>query len=138
MSVGTTTRRHGREIPQLTPHRPAASYRILVLVKSTTLTPEQRVIRARVGAYALHAQGGTSTKAGTAAFMARFERQVDPDGTLPPEVRARRAEQARKAYMSTLALRSSRARANKKADAEGQSPASAMEATDAPGDPVAA
>ena len=74
------------------------------------LTPEQRTIRARVGAYALHAQGGTSTKAGTAAFMARFERQVDPDGVLPPDERVRRAAYARKAYFTRLALLSSRKR----------------------------
>lgn len=74
------------------------------------LTPAQRTLRARVGAYALHAQGGTSTKAGTAAFLARFEFQVDPDHTLTPEVRARRAEHALRAHMSALALRASLAR----------------------------
>lgn len=78
-----------------------------------SLTPEQRSLRARAGAHALHAMGGTSTKAGTAAFMARFERQVDPDGSLPPDERARRAAHARKAYMSGLALKASRARSRK-------------------------
>jgi hypothetical protein len=43
--------------------------------------------------------------------MDRFERQVDPDGTLPADERAKRAESARKAYFTALALRSSRARA---------------------------
>lgn len=80
------------------------------VMQSTALTPEQRSIRARVGAYALHAMGGTSTKAGTAAFLARFDRSVDPDGVLPPEERARRATYARKAYMGKLALKASRAR----------------------------
>jgi hypothetical protein len=47
---------------------------------------------------------------GRAAFLARFERQVDPDGTLPPAERARRAEHARKAYFGRLALRSAQAR----------------------------
>jgi hypothetical protein len=42
--------------------------------------------------------------------MARFERQVDPDGILSPEIRVKRAEHARKSYMAALALRSSRAR----------------------------
>jgi hypothetical protein len=38
--------------------------------------------------------------------MRRFEREVDPDGTLDPAERARRAENARKAYFASLALKS--------------------------------
>lgn len=45
-----------------------------------------------------------------AAFMDRFEREVDPDGTLDPAARARRAEHARKAYFTRLALQSAKAR----------------------------
>ncbi len=45
-----------------------------------------------------------------AALMAKFERQVDPDDSLPPDERARRAEHARKAYFARLALKSARAR----------------------------
>jgi hypothetical protein len=74
------------------------------------LSDSQKVLRARAAAHALHAQGGTSTKAATAAFLARFERQVDPDGSLPPEERARRAAHARKSYMVRLALKASRRR----------------------------
>jgi hypothetical protein len=74
------------------------------------LTPAERRLRARAAAYALHAQGGTSTRAGTAAFLNRFELQVDPDGTLPVEERARRAAFARKGYMTLLALRAAKAR----------------------------
>ena len=74
------------------------------------LTPGERTLRARVAAHALHAQGGTSTSAGTAAFLARFERQVDPDGVLPPGERAKRAEHARRSYMAALALKASRTR----------------------------
>ncbi len=44
------------------------------------------------------------------ALMNRFERQVDPDGVLSPEERARRAGHAGKAYFTRLALRSARAR----------------------------
>jgi hypothetical protein len=75
-----------------------------------SLTPSQRSLRARAAAHALHAQGRTSTKAGTAAFLARFEHQVDPDGVLTPVERARRAEHARKSYMASLALKASRVR----------------------------
>ncbi|MGA3030627.1 MAG: hypothetical protein ABSE58_07830 [Candidatus Limnocylindrales bacterium] len=74
------------------------------------LTSAERRLRARAAAYALHAQGATSTRAGTAAFLARFERQVDPDGTLPADERARRAAFARKSYMTLLALRAAKAR----------------------------
>ncbi len=77
------------------------------------LTAPQRSLRARAAAHALHAMGGTSTKAGTTAFLERFERQVDPDGSLAPEERARRATHARKSYMSSLALKASRARSRR-------------------------
>jgi len=55
---------------------------------------------------------------------ARFEREVDPDGTMDPVERARRARQAEAAYMARLALRSAQARRAKaagkrKPDAEG-------------------
>jgi hypothetical protein len=48
------------------------------------------------------------------AFLDRFEREVDPDGTLPPAERARRAEHARKAYFAKLALKSAQARRRRK------------------------
>jgi hypothetical protein len=77
---------------------------------SRPLTPAERSLRARIAAHALHAKGGTSTAAGTAAFLGGFDRQVDPDGILPPDERARRAAHARKAHMSALSLKASRAR----------------------------
>ncbi|HUG47986.1 MAG TPA: hypothetical protein VMP67_06190 [Candidatus Limnocylindria bacterium] len=58
----------------------------------------------------MHAQGGTNTRAGTAAFMRRFEVQVDPDGQLDEAERARRATHARKSYMAVLALKAQRAK----------------------------
>jgi hypothetical protein len=64
-----------------------------------------------------HAQGKTSTSAGTSAFLARFEREVDPEGVLPLEERARRAEYARKAHFADLALKSARARRGRVAKA---------------------
>ena len=51
-----------------------------------------------------------TTKAARAAFATRFEREVDPDGTLPEVERLRRAESARKAYFSRLAYLSAKAR----------------------------
>lgn len=44
------------------------------------------------------------------AALDRFERQVDPEGTLTPTERAKRAEHARKAYFQRLALKSAQVR----------------------------
>lgn len=69
-------------------------------------------MRARAAAFALHARQDPreTTRAARHAFLSRFERDVDPDGVLPENERRRRAEAARKAYFTTLALRSSKAR----------------------------
>jgi hypothetical protein len=78
------------------------------------MTPEQRRLRSSAAAHAQWAKEPdrtARTSPGRAAFMARFERQVDPDGQLDPAERARRAEHARRAYFLSLALKSSRARA---------------------------
>lgn len=101
------------------PHHVRRANDILNVVKGTTLTAEQRRLRARVGALALHAQGGTTTRAATSAFLERFEREVVAAAaargeTLTSEETHRRALLARKAYMSRLALRSSRMRGMKK------------------------
>lgn len=74
------------------------------------LTPEQRSLRARLAAHVLHAQGKTNTQPARDAFDARFEAEVDPEGVLPPAERMRRAEHARLAYFSRLALKSAQAR----------------------------
>jgi hypothetical protein len=50
------------------------------------------------------------TKPARDAMLARFEREVDPDGALDPAERARRAEHKRKAYFQRLAMKSARAR----------------------------
>lgn len=62
-------------------------------------------LRGRIGAYRLHATHDpreTMQKA-RETFLARFEREVDPDGTLPEDERQRRAEYARRAYFARLA-----------------------------------
>lgn len=74
------------------------------------MNASQRSQRARVAALAMHAQGKTNTAPGTAAFLARFEREVDPDGQLSEAERRGRALAARRAYFARLALASSRAR----------------------------
>ncbi len=53
------------------------------------------------------------TKPGRDKFLERFEREIDPDGTLPPRERQQRAEHAKRAYMLRLAKRSALARRSK-------------------------
>lgn len=77
------------------------------------LTPSQRALRARLAAHASWAKTEdreARTRAGSAAFMARFEREVDPDHALDPAERLRRAKSAKAAYFQRLALSSSKAR----------------------------
>ncbi len=70
------------------------------------------VQRGRIGAYRLHATHDprVTTEAGRRAFLSSFERGVDPDGTLDPAERHRRAEAAKKAHFVALAYKSSLAR----------------------------
>jgi hypothetical protein len=82
------------------------------------LTPEQRVLRARGAAHALHAQGKTNTVAARKASPQSLDywaAKVDPDNNLTEAERAKRAEHARKAHMLKMALASSKARARRKA-----------------------
>lgn len=76
----------------------------------------ERALRARLAAHESWAKThdrAARTANARAAALDRFERQVDPDGTLPPAERAIRAEHARKAYFTRLALRSAQARRKK-------------------------
>lgn len=75
--------------------------------------PSERALSARMAAHSRWAgceDPGAATEPARRAALDRFERQVDPAGTLPPAERARRAEHARRAYFTGLALRSARAR----------------------------
>ncbi len=76
------------------------------------LSPSERSLRARLAAHALHAcrDSREVTAPARAAFLNRFQDQVDPDRLLSPQERARRAEQARKAHFTRLALQSARTR----------------------------
>ncbi|MGI8707948.1 MAG: hypothetical protein ACR2LG_07095 [Actinomycetota bacterium] len=76
------------------------------------LSPSELSLRGRLGAHRLHASYDSKTVSQPArdAFMARFEREVDPELTLDPKERARRAMHARKAYFTRLALKSAQAR----------------------------
>jgi hypothetical protein len=69
--------------------------------------------RARIGALARWARTGdrvAATAPARAAFMRRFEVQVDPDGRMAPRERTQKAEYARRAHMAALARRSAAVR----------------------------
>ena len=91
--------------------------------------PEEMSRRGRIGAHRLHALYDSKqlTAPARAAFLAKFEREVDPTGALPEEERRRRAEHARKGHFARLARLSARARAGKK-NAAGGEPAAREEA----------
>jgi hypothetical protein len=77
-----------------------------------SMTADRSLI-ARLAAHeswAKTADPSARTEPARRAMLDRFERQVDPDGALAPEERARRAGHARKAYFARLALRSAQAR----------------------------
>lgn len=76
------------------------------------MSPEDRVLHARLAAHVLHSRYDSKelTAPARRAFLERFEREVDPKGILPEAERLRRAGHAKKAYFTKLALASSRAR----------------------------
>lgn len=80
------------------------------------LTPAERSLRARIGAYAMHARNDPreTTRAARAAFAQRFVDEVDPLCCLPEPERFRRAEAARKAYFSRIAYLAARSRNRRK------------------------
>lgn len=80
--------------------------------------PVDRAALGRIGAHESWARTpdrSARTAAARRAADERFERQVDPDGTLPPAERRQRAENARKAHYARLALASANARRARKA-----------------------
>ncbi len=77
------------------------------------MEPNERVLRARLAAHtrwSLEADPAAATAKARQAFMDSFERDVDPEGEMAPAERARRAESARKAHFTRLALKSAQAR----------------------------
>jgi len=60
--------------------------------------------------------GAAQAAVGQAGLLARFEREADPDGVLPPPERQRRAENLRKLHMLRLAAKSKAVRAARRAE----------------------
>lgn len=85
------------------------------------MTPAgERKLRARIAIntrWANTADRVAATQPARNGFMARFERQVDPDGTLAPEERSKRADAAMRAHMSALALKRAKTRPPKQTPA---------------------
>ncbi|MGZ4736702.1 MAG: hypothetical protein ACXVJW_14440 [Acidimicrobiia bacterium] len=76
-------------------------------------TPAERSLVARIAAHSSWAatpDRSARTAPARQAALDRFEREVDPENKLAPAERAQRAQHARKAYFSRLALRSAQAR----------------------------
>jgi len=85
------------------------------------MSPAERSLRARIAAHAMHARNDPVeiTAKARAAFLAKFERQADPEGVLPPEERRRRAEHLRSAHFARLALAAAKARRARRPAARG-------------------
>lgn len=78
-----------------------------------SLTPAELSLRAQIAAHESWAHTddrAARTAPARQAALDKFEHEVDPDGTLTPAERAKRAEHARKAHFKRLALKSARAR----------------------------
>jgi hypothetical protein len=76
-------------------------------------------VRSLIAKAAIHTRLATEdrremTRAANEANATRFERQVDPEGKLPPAERAIRAEAARKAWYAQLTIKSIQARAKRR------------------------
>jgi hypothetical protein len=81
-------------------------------------TPAERALHSRAASHVRWSRETDRTAATEPArkgLQARFEQQVDPNNTLDPVERAKRADSARKAYYADLTRRSIAARRRKKA-----------------------
>lgn len=74
--------------------------------------PVERRLAAQIAANTrwAHEDPAANAARGQSGLLARFEREVDPEGALSPTERQRRAEALRKAHMQRLALASVKAR----------------------------
>lgn len=84
------------------------------------LTPAERSLRGRIGAYLMHARNDPreTTRAARVAFARRFEDEVDPHRRLTERERLRRAEAARRAHFTRLAYLAARRRRRSRASPE--------------------
>ena len=74
---------------------------------------EDRVLAARIAAaerWGRTADRAAATEPARDGLRARFEREADPDGTLSPDERARRADHLMRAHMLRMSLKAKNAR----------------------------
>lgn len=78
----------------------------------TPLTPTERRLRAQLAANTRWAQTdrAAASEAARERQLVHFENVVDPNRELHPAERARRADNARRAHMAELSLKSAKAR----------------------------
>lgn len=105
---------------------------------SNSMTPAER--RLRASAAGLTRWANETDRAGAIrplreGFIRKLEREIDPDGSLPPDELAKRVELARRAHLAKASLAAAVAR-RKRAAAQvtGVSPAGTLPA-DEPNDP---
>lgn len=89
----------------------------LPTVSKSVDSQQFRSQRGRLGAWTSWARTqdrAARTLPARRAFLDRFDKEVDPDGELPIQERAKRAEWARRAYYQRLAMKSAAARQRRK------------------------
>lgn len=77
------------------------------------ISPVERALRAQIAAHESWANTvdrSKRTAPARAALLSKFEHQVDPEGKLLPAERAKRAESAKRAHFTRLALKSAQSR----------------------------
>jgi hypothetical protein len=91
------------------------------MARSDRIDPVQRSLinRANIASrWAGTADRAAATAPARSGFRARFERQVDPDGTLPADERARRTDAAIRAHMLKLSAKARAGRVAKRRQRE--------------------
>lgn len=97
---------------------PSPSDGVDPITARTGLSPAERRRRSQIAANARWAKEPdrlAATAAARLAGMRRFEDEVDPERKLPPELRAKMADNARKAHMLRMSLKGAKARKRKAA-----------------------
>lgn len=99
------------------PERLINSQPLPELSEGTAATPSRAVMRGKVGGLTTVLRYGANRIAARArdGLWARFEREADPDGVLPPHERHRRAKLVERGYYAALTLKSVKARRSRKA-----------------------
>jgi len=87
-------------------------------------SPTERRLHAQAAAltgWAMERNPTARTQAWRDGFLAKLERQVDPDGVLPPQERAERAERLRLAHLARASAAASAAARRRREERAAQS-----------------